>query len=100
MKTRLSIVYLQLKFDKIQNDNSTQTLVFLAKVELKKINTCLKRLNYLIYFKRTDILQNLSNRDKDIPERVNSSKIEVKNFHSKTFFLYALKIMKKDFFQT
>ena len=32
----VSIVYLQLKFDKIQNDCLTQTLVFLAGVELKK----------------------------------------------------------------
>ena len=36
VKTRVSIVYLQLKFDEIQNDYLTQTLVFLAGVEMKK----------------------------------------------------------------
>ena len=36
IKTRLSIIYLQLKFDEIQNYYLTQTLIFLAGVELKK----------------------------------------------------------------
>ena len=52
VKIRVSIAYIQLKFDEIQNDYLTQTLVFLAGVELKKINSCLRRLNLLIYFKR------------------------------------------------
>ena len=37
VKTRVSNVYQQLKFDEIQNDHLTQTLIFLAGVELKKI---------------------------------------------------------------
>ena len=36
VKTTVSIVYLQLKFDEIQKDFSTQTVVFLAEVKLKK----------------------------------------------------------------
>ena len=36
VRTRESIVYLQLKFDEIKNDYLTQTLVFLVGVELKK----------------------------------------------------------------
>ena len=36
MKTRLSTVYVQLKFDKMQKDYLSQTLVILPKVELKK----------------------------------------------------------------
>ena len=35
----MSIVYLQLKFDETQNDYLTQTLVFLAGVELRKANS-------------------------------------------------------------
>ena len=42
-KTRVSIVYPQFKFDEIQNDYLTQTLVFLAGSELEKINFCLWR---------------------------------------------------------
>ena len=37
VKTRESIAYIQFKFDEIQNGYFTQTLVFLAGVELKKI---------------------------------------------------------------
>ena len=40
-KTRILIVYLQLKFDEIQNDYLTQALVFLARVDLKKKNKLL-----------------------------------------------------------
>ena len=36
VKAQLSIVSLQLKFDKIQNDSLIQSLVFLAGVEVKK----------------------------------------------------------------
>ena len=36
VKTRVSIVYLQLYFDEIQNDYLAQTLVFLVGFELKK----------------------------------------------------------------
>ena len=36
LKTRVSIVYLQLKFDETQNDYLIQALVFLAGSELKK----------------------------------------------------------------
>ena len=36
IKTRVSIVYLQLKIDEIQNDYLIQTLVFLAGVEMRK----------------------------------------------------------------
>ena len=35
LKTRVPIVYLQVKFDEMQNDYLTQTLVFLGPVELK-----------------------------------------------------------------
>ena len=35
-KSRLSITHLQLKFDEIENDFLTQTLVFSAGVELKE----------------------------------------------------------------
>ena len=35
-KTEALIVYLQLKFDEIQNDYLSQTLVFLAEVGMKK----------------------------------------------------------------
>ena len=45
VKTRVSIVYLQFKFDEAQNDYLTQSLGFLAEVELQKINCCLRRLN-------------------------------------------------------
>ena len=37
VKTCVSILCLQLKFDEIQNDYLTQTLVLLAGVEFKKI---------------------------------------------------------------
>ena len=36
VKARLSIAYLKLKFDELQNDDLTQILVFLEGVELKK----------------------------------------------------------------
>ena len=36
MKTRIAIVYLQLKNDEIQKDYLTETLVFSAGDELKK----------------------------------------------------------------
>ena len=36
LKSRVSVVYLQLKFDETQNDYLIQTLEFLAGVELKK----------------------------------------------------------------
>ena len=42
---------LQLKVDQIQKDYFTQTLMFLAGVELKNINPFLRRLNEIIYFK-------------------------------------------------
>ena len=45
VKSRVSIVYPQLKFDEIQNDYLTQTLVFLVIVKLNKINACFKRMN-------------------------------------------------------
>ena len=35
-KTKVMIVYLQLKFDDIQNDYLSKTQVFLAGIELKK----------------------------------------------------------------
>ena len=41
-KTRVSIVYLQFKFDETQNGYFTQTMVFLAGVELKKSTPALK----------------------------------------------------------
>ena len=37
VKFLVSIAYLYLKFDEIQNDYLTQTLAFLAGVELKKV---------------------------------------------------------------
>ena len=40
------ILYLLLKFEEIQNDYLTQTLVFLAAIEFKKIN--LDKINYFI----------------------------------------------------
>ena len=36
VKTRVTIVYVQLKFDESQDDYLTQTLVYLTGVELKK----------------------------------------------------------------
>ena len=42
VKTRISIVCIQLKFEEIQNGCLTQTLVLLAGIEFKK-NSCLKR---------------------------------------------------------
>ena len=47
-----------------KNNNLTQTLVFLAGVELKKINSLLRRLNLLIYFKRVEssLIKVLENR--------------------------------------
>ena len=44
VKIQTPIVYLCFKFDEIQNDYSTETLVFLEGDELKK-NSCLRRLN-------------------------------------------------------
>ena len=38
VKTQKSIVYLQLKCDEMQNGYLTQTMIFLAGVELKKLN--------------------------------------------------------------
>ena len=55
VKTQVSIVYLQFKFDEILKDYLTQTLVFLAEIWLKKINSCLKRLSSLFYFKKVII---------------------------------------------
>ena len=45
LEYRLCIYRLYVKFDEIQTDKLTQTLIFLAGVELKKINTCLRSLN-------------------------------------------------------
>ena len=36
VKTQVSIVYLQPKINEVQNDYLTQTMVFLAGIELKK----------------------------------------------------------------
>ena len=44
-KNGISIAYLQFSFDEIHKDYLTQTVTFLAGVELKKINSCLRRLN-------------------------------------------------------
>ena len=46
---RVWIAYLQLRFDEVQNDYLTQTLLFLAGVER---NSCLRRFKQLIFFKR------------------------------------------------
>ena len=43
VKTRVSIVHLQLKFNEIQNDCLTQAMVVLARFELKEIKSGLKR---------------------------------------------------------
>ena len=53
-KTRISILYLQLKFDEIRNDFLNQTIVFLIGVALKKINFCMSKINQLIYFKKVN----------------------------------------------
>ena len=51
VKTRLSTVYRQLKFDEIQNDYLIQILVFLAGIKLKKKKKLLlKKVNLLISF--------------------------------------------------
>ena len=50
----------QFKFDETQNNYLTQTLVFLAGAELKKINFCLRRLNKVIYVKRIENNQSTS----------------------------------------
>ena len=44
VKIEVSIAYLQFKFDEVQNDYLTQTLVFLAGVELKKIKFLLEKI--------------------------------------------------------
>ena len=45
VKARLLIALIQLKFDKIQNNYSTHTLVILAWNWVKKINSCWRNLN-------------------------------------------------------
>ena len=44
------MVYLQLKIDEIQNDLLTQTLVFLAEVELKKNKLLLEKIEFTHLF--------------------------------------------------
>ena len=55
VNTRASIVYPQLKFDEIQNNYLTQTLVFSAEIELKKNKLLLEEVKWFIYFKRVII---------------------------------------------
>ena len=45
VKTRVTIIYLQVKLNKTQKDYWTQTLVFLTGVKLKKIISYFRRLN-------------------------------------------------------
>ena len=44
VRTRVSIVYLQLKFNEIQNDYLTQILLFLIGLELKKNELLLEKI--------------------------------------------------------
>ena len=56
VKTRLSFVFPHFKFEEIQNDYLTQILIFSAEVELKKIHSCWRRSNKLIYFLESKFL--------------------------------------------
>ena len=47
---RVSIVYLQMKFNEIQNENLTQIVVFLEGIEVKS-KFLLQKVNQVIYFK-------------------------------------------------
>ena len=42
-KTRVSFVYIEIKFNYIQNDCLNQTPVFQDEVELKEMNSCLRK---------------------------------------------------------